>query len=254
MPLTRILLLLAVFALSANADTRYVVKTTFDGHENIVREYRRGKDTRTENIDPSGSIRNVTIFSFKRRAMYQVDEQARQYTESQGADIITTLAGWITRSPRTRESGKTVNMYYEPIDTGESRQMFGFTARHLIFHERRVAEPGACGASSEIDRDGWYVSPGSSTTRLGYGTYLLVGNAFCQDKVIMHGSLTNPGMALQEKTTTRYSNPAGPAHTSSESKEVLEFSTEPLDESLFEIPKGFQRVQEASWTDHLAYD
>ena len=70
----------------------------------------------------------------------------------------------------------------------------------------------------------------------------------------MHGNFANPGMALEEKTTTRYSNPSGPARVSSESTEILEFSTEPLDERLFEIPKGFQRVHEVSWTDHLAFD
>jgi len=254
MPLARIVLLLAASVCSLTADTEYVMKTNFDGHESIVRHYLRGNDMRTEDVEAPGSSQRVTIFSFKRRAIYQVDEGAKQYTKMQGPDLVTELAAWITRAPRFRESGKTVNIYYETIDTGERRQMFGLTTRHLIFHERHVAEPGACAGNSEIDRDGWYASPRSATAHLEYGSYALAGGIPCHDKFVRHGNLPNPGMPLEEKRTSRYSNPFGPARVSSESREVLEFSTEPLDESLFEVPKGFQRVDDANWTDHLAFD
>jgi hypothetical protein len=253
MPLTRILLLLAVFACSLTADTEYVVKTNFDGHENIVRHYLRGKAMRTEEIATTGNARHITILSFENHAMYQVDETARQYTEMGGPDLIANLAARLTRVRAVRESGKIVNIYFEMIDTGERRQMFGFTARHMVFHERHVAEPGACSENSEIDRDGWYASPRSSTARSEYGTFLLA-SVSCSDTVIMHGHPANPGMALEEKTTTRYTNPAGPDRILFESKEIVEFSNDPLDESLFEVPRGFQRVGNTNWSEHLAYD
>lgn len=251
MPFARTLLLVAVFVGSVIADTEYVMKTDFNGDESIVRHYTRGKDMRTEDIAMPGNRQHVTISNFKRRAMYQVNERARQYTEMQGPDFVAELAALITRSPRVHASGKTVNIYYDTIDTGERRQMFGFSAHHMIFHERHVAEPGACSGDSEVDRDGWYALPGSSPAQQ---VYTLRVEMTCGDTVVKHGKFINPGLPLQEKTTTRYSNSAGPAHVSSAIREILDFSTEPLDERLFEIPKGFQRVEEASWTNHLAYD
>lgn len=246
----RMLLLLAVFTWSATADTRYLVKMGDVGHEIFVRQYFRGKDMRIEDVDASGNVEHATIIKSKRRLMYRLDEPARQYTESRGGDMITDLALLLTRAPRVYNSGKTVNVYYETIDTGERRRMFGLTARHLIIHERHVAERGACRGSFEKDREGWYM-PRGSATRPEYFTASLAAGMQCRDTVVKHGNDSDPGMPLQETIITRY---ADPGHVWSTSAEVLEFSSEPLDESLFEVPGGFQRVGDFSWSEHLAYD
>lgn len=234
-------------ALYAWADSVIVTKTIIGGHESVVREYTQGKNFRTEDLDSLGNGRSVTIFSFDRRAMYRLDEQTKQVVEMPGPDVLATFAAWITRPPRIMQSGKTVNIYFETVDTGERRQQFGFTIRHLLIHERHVPEAGACSANFEIDRDGWYLIP-SHPGPTGM-TYMLAHDGGCRDTIVKHGWSGYPGFPVQEVTTTRY-----PAFSSTDTREVIAFSTEPLDKSLFEIPKGFKRVEEVSWTEHLAYD
>lgn len=215
----------------------------------IVRQYRQGKNFRTETLEPSGHTPAVTIFNFDERAMYRVDPKAKQVVEMQRPDVLATFAAWITRRPPVRQSGKTVNIYYETIDTGERRQQFGFTARHLLLRERHIAETGACSPFFEIESDGWYLTLPDAQQPLR-SAYRLAGPVLCRDTVVTHGHAFFPGFPVQETVTMKSSNPA---YSLSRSTEVLEFSTQPLDKSLFEIPEDF-KVVDMSWSEHLESD
>lgn len=241
-------LLLTCSAPCVRADTTIVTKTILDGHESVVREFRQGKNFRTEDMRGPGNTGTVTIFNFDRRAIYRLDEQAKHYTEMNGPDILARFAAWLRRGRQIEESGKIVDVYYETIDTGERRQQFGRTVRHLVIHERHIPEPGACSASFEIDRDGWYFVPShSGPARM---TYILASGGYqCRDRTVRHGLSTYPGFPIRETTTTRY-----PAFSSTDIREVVEYSTEPLDKWLFEIPKDFKRVEDVSWTERIEYD
>jgi hypothetical protein len=244
-----LLLLLFCFAPYVPADSTIVTKTAVDGRESVVREYRQARNFRTEDMPSSGSPRSVMIFNFDRRAMYRLDEQARQYSEMQRPDILAILAAWMARSPRIKESGKTVNIYQETIDTGERRQMFGRTARHLLLRERHIGEDGACAPNFEVEKNGWYFA--ASYAGPAPATFTLTFVYQCLDRVVKHGSPVSPGFPIQETTTTTYSNPA---FSSSVTREVIAFSTDPLDKALFEIPEGFKRIEDVSWTRRLESD
>ncbi|MDQ2711248.1 MAG: hypothetical protein M3Y24_03250 [Acidobacteriota bacterium] len=156
------------------ADTHSVIKTTVAGHETVFTQYMQGMNMRTEDLSDDVARRRVTIYNFERKARYALDLESREYVEwhAQSPDLILCLAQRIARPPRIRESGKVVNIYYETIDTGEQKQFFGRTAKHLLMRERHVAEPGACEHTYQTEKDGWYIpraKPG--TTK---GSYHLV--------------------------------------------------------------------------------
>lgn len=219
--------LLILCSIPMFADTYKVTKITMNGQESILAEYLQGKSYRVESQSQTGT-RAVSIQTFEPRAMYELDPESRKYTETRyEPDFILVLAQRIARPPRVIETGKTVNIYYETIDTGERKQFFGQTAKHLVIRERHAAEPNACELSFQTEKDGWYI-PRNGIREV---THKLVfsNGVDCRDTVVKHGDPTPPGIAVLE-TDGRVT------------REVLELSTAPLDRSLFEVPSGFEKV------------
>lgn len=232
------------------ADTHEVIKTTVAGREMVSAWYVQGKNTRTEDLSPQRPGPSVTIQNSERNMMYALDPQSREYVEYRppSADLILSFADWIARPPRTQESGKVVNIYYETIDTGERREFFGRTAKHLLFRERRVADPGACTPSYELEKDGWYLSRAElGPTKRAYFIASIGSPAMCHDTIVVHGDPSPPGVAVLETN-------------GSITREILELSNDPLDRSLFEVPADFRKVDSfpgyptMTWSDRLQMD
>jgi hypothetical protein len=201
----------------------------------------QGNNRREEYIGDGDSPQIVSI-SLDRKATYQLDLKSRQYVEYR----ITESHG---RPIPTYESGKTVDLYFETTDTGETREFFGRVAKHLVMRERRVAEPGACGMGSQtVDTDGWYIPTGDTGTRRGYLVMGMISRdgRMCHDKLVFHEHPASPGLAVVE---TR----------DGVKKEILELSSAPLDKSLFEVPSGFEKVdslpgqQGMTWLQRLEW-
>ncbi len=239
-------MLTGLVAGSARADYKKVTKTVFDGHESLYAEYVRGENSRLEQWGPDGAQRSAIIFSAERGAIYRLDLNSREYLDMQDRqrpDILMSLAGLLQRRPRIRESGKTVNVYYETIDRGERRSFFGQTARHVIVQERYVAEPGACQASHDSKIDGWYIPEVGGAADVHYSTRLS-GDLECHDTLVNHGQRVRLGTPLI-------------VTTGAVRREVVQLSTEPLDSSLFIVPADFKKVDALpgqhfpSWTERL---
>ncbi|MGA2184289.1 MAG: hypothetical protein ABSH47_14800 [Bryobacteraceae bacterium] len=228
------LLLLPVAAL---ADSKIVFRDTVGGNEIVQTEYRQGRNMRWDSGD------GANILNADEGRVYMLDLRNRTWTAQQAhPGALLVLAAWIRRPPRVRESGKTVDVWYDTTDTGERRQMFGFTASHLVTRERRVAEPGACSASSETVTDGWYI-PRKSGTRWGLRAY---GSWECHDTIVTHGTRPVTGFALLETVNDGMFR---------RTREVLEFSEQPLDPGLFEPPPGFRRVEAPeTWAQRVESD
>jgi hypothetical protein len=245
-------LLLVLLTIPSRADTRAVIKTTFAGQETIYAQYVQGKNMRTEDLSPDGSRRPVTIWNWEQKTMYQLDLQSEEYVERgpHDADWILSVAGWIARPPRIHESGKIVNIYFETIDTGERREFFGRSAKHLLVRERHVAEPGACDQTRATEKDGWYIPRVNTDTEAA--PYLLVSytgfiTGMCHDTLVKHGVQSLPGFPVLETD-------------GSITREILEFSNDALDKSLFQVPSGFKKVDalpgypSTTWFERLEND
>ena len=227
-------------SLTASVDTRTVTKTTLlgpysGGRETISTEYRQGDNRRTESevFDGDSPARQRIGITLGGKVHYQLDPKTHEYTEYQIPQTPPPRPG--AQEPgsaiTTYQSGKTLDIYVEITDTGERKEFFGQTAAHLIWRERLVAEPGACGTSSTREIDGWYFPEPEKTRPHGILMMSSVGpgGKMCVDKIVIHGRqpgglavITNDGVLKVE---------------------ILELSNEPLDKSLFEVPSGYTKVQ-----------
>jgi len=230
----RLLMLALIMTTPLLADVYVVVKYTIAGNESIstnyTHNYTQGRNIRSES---GGSIH---IFKADAQTTLILDPSRKQYMELKPRPaVLLTLARWIVRP---RDSGKTVHIYYETRDTGERKDFFGRTARHVITRERIAAEPGACTLSQDAETDGWYIAlPGERRTR---AEVRALGDRPCHDQVIRHGEPAWPGFAMLSVRGQI-------------KQEVLEFSTAPLDRKLFEAPADYKRTDPPtnSWIQDL---
>lgn len=144
-----------------------------------------------------------------------------------------------------KNSGGTLAIWIDNTDTGERRQMFGHTVRHIITKERRAPGSGSCSAGSESETDGWYIdySVLPEWRRPHPGMYFVnAGN--CVDKIEVHHSGVELGFPIKAVTTlhTNLQDPRTATMTST--LEVVEFKEAPLDPALFAVPSDFHRVPE----------
>lgn len=224
-------------------------------HHSVITTYKYGRYGSLR-LWQTGNFRNrhIAIWNQDRQTAYELDPDTREYREAPKTDFLVLFARWIAR-PHIRQSGKTVDIYYETIDTGERRQILGHTAKHLRFRERRVAAPGACVSSSWREEEGWYIDfpepdPGSLGTIANqpvYAHYVPGEYSGCRDTVNKHGDPSSPGfLVFQEKNAFTL--------------EVIALSTASLDQNLFEVPPTYKRVAHfrgeipPTWTDRLAWD
>jgi hypothetical protein len=223
---------LLVSALTVFADTLTVTKETSGGRETIRKEYVQGDNSRSEYEEFSGGAPGLQRISIRvgGKVGYQIDPKTREYIEYP----IPTPAPARPLSLSTYQSGKTLDIYIEVTDTGERKAFFGQTARHLIWRERSVAEPGACGASSSVRvHDGWYLPEPEKAASQGFAYILAVASAdgkICRDRIITHGSRPGGLAVIADDGSFR--------------TEIIELSHEPLDKSLFTVPSGYTKVAE----------
>jgi hypothetical protein len=137
-------------------------------------------------------------------------------------------------------------------DTGERKQMFGYTARHVITTEKRTPLEGASQMPMENVTDGWYIDldtsvscdpprqsgafavlVGGTNGKVDYPTFKLVGQR-------------ETGFALSTTRRDTLLLPDGSRREPAQTDEALvtAISSDPLSSALFEIPSGFREVSE----------
>jgi hypothetical protein len=153
-----------------------------------------------------------------------------------GAGVPTNPAA----APQGQPRGGIVNITNTVTDTGERKQMLGFTARHIKTLIETKASPEACAKDSKIETDGWYIDfeyafscPGETQK---YQTMPVAPQPGCRDEMrtITVGTAKHGFPVLV--TTTIY-QPDG--STTAMTQEALEISREPLSASLFDVPEGY---------------
>lgn len=135
-------------------------------------------------------------------------------------------------------------------NTGETKKMFGYTARHLIITTETESSPDACTPMKKMKMvtDGWYIDAAFALdcdygARAGYGVN--AGSGGCQDRynVKQIGAATKRGYPVLEKMTMYDENGK---ESFSATNEVVELSNATLDQALFEIPKDWREVKDSS--------
>jgi hypothetical protein len=240
--LIRTLGLAILLATVLRADTLEVIDVTAHGrHVETNYMYEHNGSMR---VQTTGNFRFLTILIWNEpcKCAYELDPNRREYKKYSNRDLTSYVASLIAR-PHVHKSGKTVDLYYEAIDTGQRRQILGQTARYLRATERRVAQPGACTYSynSAKDDSGWYIprknwkpiTTWDLVEKCREHAYTAESSYTCEDKVVKHGEpLSNELLVLRETQTSIV--------------KVSALSDATLDDSLFEPPDNYKKVD--YWT------
>ena len=207
------------------------------------------KGQRMRNEMGSGGMGFTTILQCDLKRTLTINERTKTYMVS-STDRPNTAMGvgdggatGMTPRPQNEQTpprGGVVNITNTITDTGERKEMFGFTARHIKTSMVKKASPEACDKDQKIETDGWYIDfqyafecPGQTQK---IQTPPVQSQPGCKDDVrtrtIGSAKLGFPLLV----TTTIYQ---ADGRTSTMTQEVLELSRESLSASLFDVPEGY---------------
>jgi hypothetical protein len=151
----------------------------------------------------------------------------------------------------------TVLVETECVDTGERKELFGHSARHVVTTRRIIPLAGAKRGADTTVTDGWYIdlhthiSCEPSWRSAGFGHALLTVHQQGEEgDVPTFKDVGEPesGFAVASKRTSSetITLPDGSTrqHVSTWETEVTELLTAAIDPALFEIPSGFRLVEQ----------
>jgi hypothetical protein len=189
---------------------------------------------------------NINITQCDLKRTIQLNEKSQKYLitpmVSPDANQPASTGAAPTAPAEAPRQGGVLTYITNVTDTGERKEMFGFTARHVKTSLTMKSSPDACHpVNQRMETDGWYIDLSSNfNCNLGRApvmTNMPVVPGGCRDRVVFKQEGTGKtGYPLIE-TTTMYSADGKVVFTST--KEVLELSREPLDAALFDVPQGY---------------
>lgn len=229
-------------------DIKVRSRMTTSGQSFESMQYIKGARQRTE-MNMQGGFVSLMQCDLKRTV--QINDTAKTYlvqsfgdAESSTEDAPRTQA---TRSatPPQQKRGGVITYVYKTTDTGERKEMFGFTARRIKTSMTTESTPDACNQTKmRMDTDGWYIDLDNGLdcqNAAAYGGAQAGGRPDCRDtvksKTIGSGKLGYP----LDVTTTFYQDNGS---TMVSRTEVIELSRATLDAALFDIPAGYTEAQD----------
>jgi hypothetical protein len=240
--------LTTVLTTTAFADVKVKIRQTLSGqaHENTT--YIKGKRQRTEQ-NMSG-MQMVTLTQCDMKRSVQLNPQTQVYViNSWENDTTAPTTTNVSGNTKTEvKKGGVVTYTITTKDTGETRKMFGFTARHLIITSESEASADACTPQkkTKMVTDGWYIDAAFALDcdygQGGYSRYNDGGG--CRDKYdFKQVGTAKRGYPVIEKTTMY--DEAG-KETFTMMSEVIELSNTTLDQALFDVPKDWREVKDST--------
>ena len=205
--------------------------------------YIKGQRMRSES---AGNVGFTTILQCDLKRTLTINEKTKTYliTPTDGMNPATSAAdGGAGSAPVAQnqpQRGGVVNVTNTITDTGERREMFGFTARRIKTSLEKKASPDACDKDQKVETDGWYIDfqysfdcPGQQQK---YQPTPVRPQPGCKDE-IRTKTIGSAKLGFPLIVTTTVYQPDG--RTTSMTQEVLELSREPLSAALFDIPDGY---------------
>jgi hypothetical protein len=263
-------LLVSTANIFAQNDFKIRQKMTMGGRTTESAVMIKGARERTESEQMG--IKSVTIMEcdLKRTIMIS-DVEKKYFIEPMATDSAPVAPSTATTTTRTKtKKGGIVTRTLEIIDTGERKQVFGMTARHIKTIMTTDPSPDACEKDDQrIETDGWYVDLSVGLTCKfdrppGNPMNYREDAPACtdQNKFIQKGT-GKLGYALSVTTKISMPGMGGESDDDAETKaamakmgmgdgamtmstEILELSKATLPQSLFEIPAGYTEVHSQS--------
>ena len=204
--------------------------------------YVKGQRMRNES---AGSIGFTTILQCDLKRTLTINEKTKTYliSPTDGTNTASGDGGGASSAPAAQnqpQRGGVVNITNTITDTGERKEMFGFTARRIKTSLEKKASPDACDKDQKVETDGWYIDfqysfecPGQQQK---YQPTPVRPQPGCKDE-IRTKTIGSAKLGFPLIVTTTLYHPDG--RTTSMTQEVLELSREPLSAALFDIPEGY---------------
>lgn len=243
--------IIALMASAAFADVTVKVRQTMGGQSSENTTYIKGKRERTE--QDFGGFKMINIKQCDLKRTLQLNPMTKMYIINSWAEdeAMTT-----TSTSTTRNSGGTtttvvrkggvVTVISSMRDTGERKQMFGFTARHIIVTVQMESSADSCSGEKKMkmETDGWYIDAEFAFDCGDNSQYRMPSSnprepqTGCRDRYVTKSTgAAKTGYALYEKMTM-FDESGKPSFSTV--KEVLNLSYATLDQSLFEAPADYR--------------
>lgn len=230
---------LAVVALAASpshADLK--VKTSYDNGQSKTEMQILTRANR-QRISPAPGIYILNQCDVQRTV--QVLEAQRSFMVVPRGSTPSPMTAPAPAAPR---KGGIANVTLQIEDTGETKNLFGRVARRVRSIMVRDGAPDSCQPGKQrIETDGWYIDFDGGALSCGENASAppaQTSQSDCTDDVRMQqtgsGKLGYP-LAYAMNTT------AEDGKTVTMTMNVTEFSVDPLDPSLFEVPAGFSELK-----------
>ena len=146
-------------------DFKITIKTTMSGQDMQSTTMIKGLRERSETSYGGMNMGMVSVTQCDLKRTIQINYRARKYMikpmeMDDSSSSPSSEAGMSSSaglgSPRR---GGVVTMTTNTIDTGERKEMFGFTARHLKRTMTSSSSPDACQSQQmKMKTDGWYIN------------------------------------------------------------------------------------------------
>jgi hypothetical protein len=187
--------------------------------------------------------------------MFFLNLATREYSES--TDPAVTMAKALAaaktkpKSNRAPPSKPTLRIETTTADTGERKQMFGYTARRVIYTQKYVPLEGSTAIAQETTQDGWYVDIDTNLScdvKFSGETHAhLVAVSNRNERIDFVDKGTGRlGFPVSITATLNSSMVRAPSSAQKSDQTVLEVTDlqkESLEPALFEIPPGFKLVK-----------
>ena len=211
--------LACLFAMPAllSADWKIVTRTG----DSTLTEYFKGSLRRTDS-----SPVYTTVMDSEHRGQVNWRNDLRQYE----------IVEWPPEVQPNSLPGTVIKIEQRTSDTGERKQFFGRTARHLVSRVTRSDGP-------QTVIDGWYIEPpGLPKEKSGFAVLTLSVAGQSPPRIELEQVGPAPeGLAIWQKMTSTVVLPGNSRHYESLS-EVTELSDRGLPDTLFQPPAGYRRV------------
>ncbi|HKF56725.1 MAG TPA: hypothetical protein VKJ45_14810 [Blastocatellia bacterium] len=250
-------MVLACAATIASADIKIRTKSTTGARSTQSTTWIKGGRLRTsqgvglDTIDQCDLSRTLVVNDKLRRYVVEFKpaaapaEAPAQNSGSEHASAtpnpLTALGGAKKAKPEPKHGVITYTTTI--VDTGERKQMFGFTARHLKLATVAESSADACSpAKTRVESDGWYIDLDAGAACIqsfSAGQSAQPSKSACGDE-LRYNSVGDARLGFPVLETTTRTDQEGRAQT--QTIEVVELSQETLDAALFDVAADYKQV------------
>jgi hypothetical protein len=238
-------MMLLCLAASASADIKIKSRSSFGGQQGPeTTTYIKGKRQRAE---MPGQMATVTQCDLGRTV--QLNGTTKTYLVSPFDDgaAAQTAPSAASRTQAAARRGGVITTTVTSTDTGERKQMFGYTARRIKTSMVTESSPDSCSPQKmRMESDGWYID-----LNVGFDCYERSASAYrypaqaggCQDTHRMKQVGAARAGYPVHVTTTMFDESG---RQTTFTQEVIEISKAVLDAALFEVPSDYREVKDYS--------